>query len=121
MDLVSSDEARPLFEFAEHDDSHLYFDAAGKTPLLKAAAEAGRAAVGLKSRPWLMSGAGLDEAEDFVREAFADIVGASARDIALAPSTAHAVSMAALNLRLAAPKNCVLVMENQMASNVMPW
>jgi len=53
----------------------LYFDAAGKSPLLRAAAAAGRRAVGLKSKPWRFKGAKLDEAEAEARALFATIVG----------------------------------------------
>ena len=116
---LSSQQA--LFELNDGDeeDDFVYLDAAGRSPLLRAAAEAGRAAVSLKSKPWLMAGSESLEAE--VRGLFASLVGASSQHVALAPSTAHAVTMAAKNVDLSAPRNCVLVMANQMASNVMPW
>lgn len=70
---------------------------------------------------WCQTGAQLDQSEEEVRSLFAGLVNVDANSIALAPSTSHAVSMAAKNIKLQSPKNCVLVMENQMGSNVMPW
>jgi hypothetical protein len=82
----------------------LYFDAAGKSPLLRSAAAAGRKAVGLKSRPWTFGGAKLGDAEAEARALFGTIVGCQASDVAFAPSTAHAMTMAARNLPFAAPR-----------------
>jgi len=62
MDTTSSCQ-RHLFEFSRDDTTFdgsqseiIYLDAAGKTPLLRTSADAGRVAVGYKSRPWLMAG-----------------------------------------------------------------
>jgi selenocysteine lyase/cysteine desulfurase len=68
-----------------------------------------------------ITAAQLENTEDEVRGLFAQIINADPCSISIAPSTSHAVSMAALNIPLDGPKKCVLVMENQMASNVMPW
>ena len=102
MEDTSSDDEDP----AAGGKKDIYLDAAGKTPLLTAAAEAGRLAVGLKSKPWLMSGDDNDEMEEEIRAGFAKLVGSAAGGecVAICPSTAHAVSTAALNTRLAAPR-----------------
>ena len=60
---------------------------------------------------------------DTVRALFASLIGASAEDICLTPSCSYAMSLAAHNLRhrISAQRRGVLVLADQMSSNVMPW
>jgi hypothetical protein len=50
----------------------VYLDCAGKSPQLKVAADAGRAAINSRSRPWTMPGQG--DIEEDVRNYFAGII-----------------------------------------------
>uniref|UniRef100_A0A7S2W2G7 Aminotransferase class V domain-containing protein n=1 Tax=Rhizochromulina marina TaxID=1034831 RepID=A0A7S2W2G7_9STRA len=59
--------------------------------------------------------------EKSVRENFARLLETSSENVAITPSTSYAITMAAKNLGLQSPRNCALVLENQMASNVLPW
>ena len=103
-----------------HDDDSemIYLNCAARSPLLKSVATAGHAGVDLKVRPWHIGNSAATVEE--IRRLFGQIIGATADDIALMPSTAFAVSTAAANLELV-PGRHVLVLEDQMASNVYPW
>ena len=78
-----------------------------------------QASVDLKVQPWHI-GDSMEVVED-IRALFATLVGATPGDIALTPSTAYAVSMAAMNVRFREGQTTCVVLENQMASNVYPW
>ena len=129
--------------------SPLYLNGASRSPLLSSVAAVGRvskaastpfkiigptspkrslgtndspfsqASVDLKVQPWQI-GDSMEVVED-IRALFATLVGATPGDIALTPSTAYAVSMAAMNVRFREGQTTCVVLENQMASNVYPW
>lgn len=71
---------------------------------------------------WEMSG---DEDKERVRELFAQIIGAEGSEIAVMPSTAFAITLAAQNLKeTAALKNRqgkILLLQDQYPSAVYPW
>ena len=71
--------------------------------------------------PWDIGDTSADL--DTVRALFASLIGASAEDICLTPSCSYAMSLAAHNLRhrISAQRRGVLVLADQMSSNVMPW
>ena len=84
-------------------------------------AAAGQTAVTLKSFPWRLSSANHSALEEEARTLYAKLIGANPTDIAITPSTSYAVSLASRAIPLRAPRHSVLVLANQMASNVMPW
>eukprot|EP00959_Pyramimonas_sp_CCMP1952_P235398 4918975-Pyramimonas_sp.AAC.2 len=106
-------------ELFELPDDVTYLDGAGRSPLLKSCRILGQEAVMSKTHPWQMK----DEQPllQKVRGAFARLVGAaSPDDIAIMPSTSYAISTAARNIPMAEGQYA-LVLEQQMASNVLPW
>lgn len=137
---------RDLFTLPPDDEegAPLYFDGAGRTPLMKSAHAAGVTAIAHKLRPWLMPSG--DDTVGEVRRLFARLIGAhrdnidktqkktagddddvhhalrstGAEHVALTPSTSYAMSLAARNVRME-PGQRAVVLWDQMASNVMPW
>ena len=97
-----------------------YLNCAYISPLMHAVREVGEASTRRKCRPWEIV------PDDFFRDAeegrrlFADLVGASAEDIALVPAASYGISTAARNVPLA-PGREVLLLEEQFPSNVYPW
>jgi len=80
--------------------------------------------IGLKAEtPWDIGDTEADKAK--VKQLFAAILGSDVdpNDVAFTPSTAYAMSLAASNLesRLLPGKGEVLILEDQMHSNVLPW
>ena len=101
----------------------VYFDTAGRSILPKAVYEVGQRALAQKLTPWL--GVGSEDDPAAVRSLFATLIGAdTADDVAIMPSTAFAMTLAARNIaRTGALRSgsTVLVMENEMGSVVYPW
>jgi selenocysteine lyase/cysteine desulfurase len=104
----------------------VYFNNAGRTPLLRASVIAGHAAVESKARPWRL--VDQHEATSRVRELFATIIDAPSggRDVAICPSTSCSLSVVARHFGrdgrgLICRGSHVVVLDGQMASNVMPW
>ena len=107
---------------SEHGEV-IYFDTAGRSILPKAVYEVGQKALAQKLTPWL--GVGSEDDPAAVRTLFATLIGAeSDSDVAMVPSTAFAMSLAAQNMtRTGALRggSTVLVMANEMGSVVYPW
>ena len=86
--------------------------------------QAGQKTLGLKATtPWDIGDTEACKAE--AKALYAQILGdgVDARDVAFTPSTSYAMSLAALNLapRIVGEKREVVVLEDQMHSNVLPW
>ena len=100
----------------------IWLNAAGRTPLPTPVADAGLAALRTKQlTPWDI---GETESErEAVRSLFARLLGASGDEVAVVPSCSYAMSLAARNLapRIHAPRRAVIILDGQMASNVLPW
>ena len=100
----------------------IWLNAAGRTPLPVPVADAGLAALRTKQlTPWDI---GETESErEAVRSLFARLLGASGDEVAVVPSCSYAMSLAARNLapRIHAPRRAVIILDGQMASNVLPW
>jgi selenocysteine lyase/cysteine desulfurase len=108
---------RHLFDIPE---DVAYLNCAYMSPLLRAAAEAGAAAVRGKQHPWEIRPADFFSLPDRGRAAFAQLIGASAEDIAVIPSISYGVTLAAHNVSLERGQE-VLVLGEQFPSNVYPW
>jgi selenocysteine lyase/cysteine desulfurase len=108
---------RHLFDIPE---DVAYLNCAYMSPLLRSAAEAGAAAARRKQHPWEITSAEFFALPDRGRAAFAQLIGASAEDIAVIPSISYGVMLAARNLPLGADQE-VLVLGEQFPSNVYPW
>ncbi|MFL6861372.1 MAG: aminotransferase class V-fold PLP-dependent enzyme [Allosphingosinicella sp.] len=89
-----------------------YFDCAKMSPLLNAAAEAGRVGLMRKAHPWdLRQEHWFDEAER-VRALFARLIGAAPGDVAIVPAVSYGMATAAANLRVAAGQKIVTLAED---------
>lgn len=98
-----------------------YLNCASRSPMLREVERVGHEAVSTKREPWRIVDDGIAER---VRILFAQLLATSADHVALTPSTSYAISLAAHNImRLGRvrPGDVVLVLENQMSSNVYPW
>jgi selenocysteine lyase/cysteine desulfurase len=108
---------RALFEIP---DEITYLNCAYMSPLLRAAREAGQAAVARKSAPWrITAGDFFDESEE-ARHLFAELISADADGVALIPAASYGLSLAAANLPVK-PGQRIVLLEEQFPSNVYPW
>lgn len=116
-----------LREFPDIYNAHdgvVYLDSAGKSVLPKSVASIGTTALQGKSRPW--EGLRGEEGEvQAVRGEFAELIGATPDCIAMCPSTAFAMSLAAENIYSCGGFcdgcNGILILSNDMTSAVYPW
>jgi len=99
----------------------IYLNCASRSPMLRSVEKVGHEAVSVKNEPWRISDDGV---ADHVRAMFAQLVRTSPQNVALTPSTSYAITQAARNIwklgRIAAG-DVVLVLQNQMSSNVYAW
>jgi len=108
---------RHLFDFP---DEVAYLNCAYMSPLMKIVQEEGRKGIAAKARPWQLSPPDFFTRSDAARKAFARIIGAKAKDIAIIPSVSYGISLAAKNLTLNPGKH-ILCLEDQFPSNIYPW
>jgi selenocysteine lyase/cysteine desulfurase len=95
---------RALFEIPE---GVAYFDCAKMSPLLNAAADAGRRGLERKSRPWEIKAAHFFDESERVRGLYARLIGAAADDIAIVPSVSYGMATALRNVRVEAGQSIV--------------
>lgn len=101
-------------------DDVCYLNCSYMSPQLDAVCRAGHEAVDLKAEPWrVASEHWFDRVED-VRERFAQIIGATANDVALIPSASYGISTAARNCPVASGQTIVLIAD-QFPSCVYSW
>ena len=118
IDLIDTlSNQRALFDIP---DEISYLNCAYMSPLLNAVSAAGEVAVRQKQRPWEISSKDFFEPPDHCRGLFARIIGADAEDIAIVPSVSYGMAVAALNVKLSAGEE-ILLLEDQFPSNVYPW
>jgi len=108
---------RRLFDIP---DDVAYLNCAYMSPLMRRVHDAAVAGLARKARPWKIMPHDFFSGSDALRAAFAELVNASAADIAIVPAVSYGVSTAARNLPLQRGQN-VLVVEDQFPSNVYPW
>jgi selenocysteine lyase/cysteine desulfurase len=108
---------RELFDIP---DDVAYLNCASLAPLLKAAVEAGTAALARRARPWrITSGDWFSDAEER-RALFARLAGVDPEGVALVPATSYGLAVAAANLT-ARPGQRVLVLADDYPSNWHTW
>jgi selenocysteine lyase/cysteine desulfurase len=102
-------------------DDVLYLDCAARAPRLRAVLVAGHAALDAAVTPW-REPAGTREAqiERLRTEAARILFDDDGDGVALVPSAAYGLAIAARNVRLDAG-DAVLVLEGQFPSNLLPW
>jgi selenocysteine lyase/cysteine desulfurase len=122
-DPIAGPAASPLpvqRELFDIPDDVAYLNCASLAPLLKAATEAGAAALARRARPWLLGGDDwFTEAEER-RALFARLAGLDPEGVALVPATSYGLAVAAANLT-ARPGQRVLVLADDYPSNWYTW
>lgn len=108
---------RALFDIP---DGIAWLNAAYLGPPLRAVADAGRAAIDHRMRPWDVAADDFFAPGERVRRHFAGLIGASTDDVALTPSVTYGIETAARILPLRAGQR-VLVLPDQFPGNVYPW
>ncbi|MDB5693974.1 MAG: aminotransferase class V-fold PLP-dependent enzyme [Alphaproteobacteria bacterium] len=89
-----------------------YFDCAKMSPLLQAAAAAGRGGLMRKAHPWEIKAAHFFDESERVRALFAQLIGATADDVAIVPSVSYGMATAMRNVRVAAGQTIVTLAED---------
>jgi selenocysteine lyase/cysteine desulfurase len=108
---------RHLFDLPE---DVAYLNCAYMSPLLRRAVEAGQQAMARKARPWTISQSDFFTESERARGLFAQLIGASADDIAIVPAASYGLAVAAANLPLRRGER-VLTLADQFPSNVYTW
>jgi selenocysteine lyase/cysteine desulfurase len=108
---------RHLFDLPE---DVAYLNCAYMSPLLRRAVEAGQQAMARKARPWTISQNDFFTESERARGLFAQLIGASADDIAIVPAASYGLAVAAANLPLRRGER-VLTLADQFPSNVYTW
>jgi selenocysteine lyase/cysteine desulfurase len=99
----------------------LYLDCAAHAPRLHAVQRAAEAMLAEEARrPWTQDWDALIVLIERVRSGASRLFDGDAEGVALVPSVAYALSVAALNVPLHA-EEAVLVLAGQFPSNVLPW
>lgn len=97
-----------------------YLNGASYSPLMRSTVAAGEMGLARKVHPW---GPIFPDAEAEVEQArglFAGLIGATADDVAVVPSTSYGIATAAANLTVAAGQD-IVVLEQQFPSNFHAW
>ena len=100
---------RALFDIPE---DVAYFDCAKMSPLLKAAAEAGRQGLMRKAHPWEIKPKHFFDESEEVRALYARLIGAEASDVAIIPSVSYGMATALKSVRVAAGQTIVTLAED---------
>ncbi len=97
-----------------------YFNCSFMAPMLRTVHAAATEAVARTARPWTISPQDFFTHAERARELIAQLIGASADDIAIVPSVSYGIGVAAQNLRIERGR-AILVLAEQFPSNVYPW
>jgi len=101
-------------------DEIVYLNCASQSPLLNSVCRAGEEGVLRKAHPWTDFRTEAADNAERTRGLFAQLIGATANDIAIVPATSYGISVAARNLPLAAGQR-VVTLDNQFPSNFHAW
>jgi len=108
---------RALFDIP---DDVAYLNCAYMSPLPKASLAAGEEGLRRKAQPWTITPADFFTRSEAVRAQFAQLINASADDIAFAPAVSYGLAQAAHAVPLR-PTQTILTLAEQFPSNVYPW
>ena len=108
---------RPLFAVPP---GTVYLDSAAQGPRLRAVLAAGHAALDASSAPWRLGSAQWREAIERVRTLAARCLDGDAEGVALVPSAAFGLAIAARNIPLSRG-DVVAVLDGQFPSNLLCW
>ncbi|HJT99636.1 MAG TPA: aminotransferase class V-fold PLP-dependent enzyme [Actinomycetes bacterium] len=122
-DPIAGPEAMPLpvqRELFDIPDDVAYFNCASVSPELRAATEAGAAALARRARPWRIASADWFSEVEERRSLFARLAGVDPEGVALVPASSYGLAVAAANLT-ARPGQRVLVLDDDYPSNWYTW
>jgi selenocysteine lyase/cysteine desulfurase len=108
---------RNMFDIPENI---AYLNCAFTSPLLKAAQQAGQAAIRAKANPWTIKSDDFFSSAETARGLFAQLLGCSPDNIALVPAVSYGIALAARNLPVARGQS-IVVIQDQFPSNVYAW
>ena len=108
---------RTLFEIPR---DVAYLNSASYSPLPRSVREAGEAGVATKSTPWTMDPAASMGCAEAVRAGAAQLIGATADDIAIVPAAAYGIATAAANLPIP-PGTRILLAAGEFPSQSLEW
>lgn len=97
-----------------------YLNCAYMSPLLRSVVDAGRAGLEAKARPWQITAADFFVSTEGGRQAFADLLGCTADDVAIIPAVSYGMAIAASVLPLAAGQR-VLLLDEEFPSVIYAW
>jgi selenocysteine lyase/cysteine desulfurase len=97
-----------------------YLNCAYLSPILRAAADAGKTGVDRKLRPWTIVRRDFFNELEEVRTLFAQLINAATDDVAVVPASSYAAAIAGLNLPLRKGET-VIVLSCEHFSNVYQW
>ena len=101
-------------------DTVAYLNSASLGPRLRAANEAGHAAVERMAAPWKIHAGDWFEDARRLRALFASLIGAPADCVALVPSVSYGIAVAALNVSVE-PGDNIVVVDQEYPSNYYSW
>ena len=101
-------------------DDVAYFNCAYMAPTLKVVRQAAEDALARTSQPWRVTPMDFFAPPERARALFAQLIGATADDVAIVSSASYGISTAAKNLRLRRGQS-ILLLEGEFPSNVYPW
>src|SRR6266511_4471445 len=110
-------EQRHLFDV---DDEVAYFNTAAVSPVLRAAREAGEAALLRRSRPWTYHAVDWFTDSERLRSTFAQVLNTTADGVAIVPSASYGLAIAARNLPLGRGQR-VVVLDREFPSSYYTW
>jgi selenocysteine lyase/cysteine desulfurase len=108
---------RQLFDIP---DDVAYLNCAYLSPMMHSVAEAGRAAIAAKMRPWGTVAKDFFAGPEEFRELASRLMNAAAEDIAIIPSVSYGVAAAVLNLD-PEPDGEILMLQDDFPSDVYSW
>lgn len=108
---------RHLFDIPE---DVTYLNCAYMSPLMKAAADAGKEGVQAKTRPWEITPDDFFETTRACRSLAGDLIDAPAHNMAIVPSASYALATAAKNLSVNKGSN-LIALKDQFPSNIYVW
>lgn len=98
----------------------VYLNCASQSPLLNSVCRAGEEGVLRKAHPWTDFRSEAAANAERARGQFAQLIGATADDVAIVPATSYGISVAARNLPLTTGQR-VVTLDNQFPSNFHAW
>jgi selenocysteine lyase/cysteine desulfurase len=97
-----------------------YLNCAYMSPLPKASITAGEQGLRRKGQPWTIDSTHFFTDSEAVRKLFAQLINATADDIAIIPAVSYGMAQAAHNIRLSRGKK-ILSLAEEFPSNYYPW